>query len=55
MHGLNEPSLFLTNSIEEGGREDEGHINPFLRLSSHDSNSALGFDFDGPYRDPNGS
>jgi hypothetical protein len=31
MLGLNEPSFFLANSLEEAVREDEGHINPFLR------------------------
>jgi hypothetical protein len=32
MHSLNEPSFFLTNSIEEAAREDKGGINSFSKL-----------------------
>jgi hypothetical protein len=31
MYGLKKPSFFLTNSIREAARVNEGHINPFSR------------------------
>jgi hypothetical protein len=37
MYGLNEPSFFFTNSIEEVAKEDEAYINFFSRLSSRHS------------------
>jgi hypothetical protein len=55
MHGLNEPSFFLTNSIRKAAEEDEGHINPVSRLSSNHSFGALSFACNSPYRGPNGS
>jgi hypothetical protein len=55
MHGLNEPSFFLMNTIGKVVEKDEAYINPFSRLSSHHSFEALSSACDSPYRGPNRS